>query len=294
MNKSLISVIIPCYNQAIFLEETLDSIFNQTYQNWECIIVNDGSTDNTSDLGTKWVNKDSRFIYLENENRGLSNARNSGLDISKGDFIQFLDADDIITNDKIKLSLDCFLKDSTTDIVISNFNLFYKSGQNLLPPYCSLKQELFTFNNVLFKWEQVFTIPIHCGIFKSSLFNDFRFPEELKAKEDWVMWVYVFKIGCKAGFINKSMAHYRLHDESMTKTTNMKQDLLNAYLYLETIISGKEYKELSLNLISRFYDSEIFLKNKLREIKQTTAFRISTQFKKVMRKLGIMKKLKSQ
>ncbi|WP_374360648.1 glycosyltransferase family 2 protein, partial [Cloacibacterium sp.] len=74
----LISVVVPCYNQAQYLDECLQSVLNQTYQDWECIIVNDGSPDHTEEIAKNWVEKDTRFIYLSKENGGLSSARNAG------------------------------------------------------------------------------------------------------------------------------------------------------------------------------------------------------------------------
>ena len=102
----LISVIVPCYNQANFLDETLNSILNQSYTNWECIIVNDGSPDDTENVAQKWTNKDHRFQHISKENGGLSSARNSGLEVAKGDFIQFLDSDDLLSSDKFQQSID--------------------------------------------------------------------------------------------------------------------------------------------------------------------------------------------
>ena len=87
----LISVIVPCYNQAQYLDECLQSVLNQTYQNWECIIVNDGSPDNTHEIAESYCRKDARFKYFYKENGGLSSARNAGISISNGEFIQFLD-----------------------------------------------------------------------------------------------------------------------------------------------------------------------------------------------------------
>jgi glycosyltransferase involved in cell wall biosynthesis len=74
-----ISVIVPCYNQAIYLDECLQSVLDQTHENWECIIVNDGSTDHTEETAKKWTEKDARFIYIYKKNGGLSSARNAGL-----------------------------------------------------------------------------------------------------------------------------------------------------------------------------------------------------------------------
>ena len=75
-----ISIIVTCYNQEAFLEETLNSIAQQTYSNWECIIIDDGSTDNSAQIAKKWQEKDSRFLYFYQENKDRSAARNAGID----------------------------------------------------------------------------------------------------------------------------------------------------------------------------------------------------------------------
>ena len=99
----LISVIVPCYNQAQYLDECLQSVLDQTYQNWECIIVNDGSPDHTEEVANKWLEKDPRFRYIDKENGGLSSARNAGLKEAKGEWIQFLDCDDKINTISFEL-----------------------------------------------------------------------------------------------------------------------------------------------------------------------------------------------
>ncbi len=96
----LISVIVPCYLQAEYLDECLQSVYDQTYSNWECIIVNDGSLDNTEEIAKRWLEKDNRFRYIYKENGGLSSARNAGIREAKGEWIQFLDSDDMIHKSK--------------------------------------------------------------------------------------------------------------------------------------------------------------------------------------------------
>ena len=93
MNPTL-SIIVPCYNQAAFLSETLDSILKQTFRDWECIVVNDGSPDNTSQVAGRYVELDPRFSLIETENRGVSAARNTGIRASHGEFILPLDGDE--------------------------------------------------------------------------------------------------------------------------------------------------------------------------------------------------------
>ena len=106
MNNTRVSIIIPCYNQAKYLEETLYSILNQTYSNWECLIVNDGSSDETEQIAKQFTARDKRFNYFFKENGGLSSARNFGLNKSTGTYIQFLDSDDFIDNAKLELSIN--------------------------------------------------------------------------------------------------------------------------------------------------------------------------------------------
>ena len=95
-HKPKVSVIVPCYNLAAFLPEALDSVLNQRFQDWECIVVDDGSTDDSVDVATRFVEADSRFKLLTQANSGVSRARNHGVAASKGNYILFLDADDIL------------------------------------------------------------------------------------------------------------------------------------------------------------------------------------------------------
>lgn len=94
-NKPLVSVIVPCYNHAQYLHDALSSVYNQTYQNWECIVINDQSLDNTIEVATEWIEKDSRFKLVNAEtNGGLAASRNLGIMHSNGLYILPLDADD--------------------------------------------------------------------------------------------------------------------------------------------------------------------------------------------------------
>lgn len=104
-DNSRVSVIIPTYNAEKTIESTLQSVLNQTWKNIEVIIVNDGSSDNTKNIISKYVD-DPRINYIFQENKGCSNAKNTGLKAATGDFIQYLDADDILSLDKIEVQLD--------------------------------------------------------------------------------------------------------------------------------------------------------------------------------------------
>ncbi|MFQ6601624.1 glycosyltransferase family 2 protein [Flavobacterium sp. C3NV] len=103
--QPLVSIIIPTYNRASLLKDTIDSVMSQTYDNWECIIVDDSSTDSTKELVNEFVINDSRFLFTTKPDgivKGASSSRNLGLQLSKGEYIQFLDSDDILAPNKIE------------------------------------------------------------------------------------------------------------------------------------------------------------------------------------------------
>jgi len=219
IEKPLISIIVPCYNQAHFLNECLSSVMKQTYTNWECIIVNDGSTDSTPQVAKKWVIKEKRYKYISKSNGGLSNARNTGIEKAKGDYFLFLDSDDIILPEKLKQSID-LLQNENTDVVITNFLRLKGNTKKVKKAFCILKKKYFTYENILLKWDSKFTFPPHCILISRKILGTCRFNEKLKAKEDWVMWLNIFEKKPKVSFINKALVYYRIHSKNMTKDSN--------------------------------------------------------------------------
>lgn len=284
----LVSIIIPCYNQANYLPFSLASVLAQTYSNWECIIVNDGATDNTALIAKEWFAKDSRFVYIEKQNGGLSSARNAGIGIAKGDYIQFLDADDILAPTKLSDSLD-FLKDNEA-IVVSNFASFEDvSGEKLLPPYCQLSQELLNFKSILNQWDVSFTIPIHCGFFPKSLFETIRFNETLKAKEDWLFWIQIGQKNMPFVYLDATLALYRKHAMSMTNDkTHMFNNRMVFFDTIENFITKEEYKPFLLSRLQDNFEYIHQLKKEKSDLKQSNTYQFGLLCKKVVKKLGLL------
>src|SRR4051812_2979719 len=116
IEKPLISVIIPCFNYGNFLHEAVQSVLFQSYAHLECLVIDDGSADNTPQLGRELETADGRVKYHRKSNGGLSSARNYGIDNAKGEFICFLDADDLFHREKLEGQLRCFVNCPETDI----------------------------------------------------------------------------------------------------------------------------------------------------------------------------------
>lgn len=282
MNNLRVSIIVPCFNQAQYLDEALQSVYDQTYQDWECVIVNDGSLDNTEEVAKNWIVKDARFKYFYKENGGLSSARNLGLDIVRGYYIQFLDSDDILDVKKLELSLaECEkVNNNKSKVVISNFRMFTTDKNSSTNPFCELKQEYFTFKELLFGWDYEFSIPIHCGFFHIDLFKNFRFPEELKAKEDWIMWLCLFQNESKVCFIDEPLVYYRLHQKNMTKDSkHMLENHIKAIVYLRTIISKNDYNDYLFQELQQKYVETIKLRSTIYNYQNSATYRMAEKIK---------------
>ena len=131
-----VSVIVPVYNQGEFLAEALDSVLQQTYSNWECVIVNDGSTDNSEEVAKSYLDKDNRFKYLYQENSRLAAARNNGIRHSDGYFILPLDSDNVLCPAYLEKAVSYFLLHPETTLVYGKAELFGdRSGIWNLPEY---------------------------------------------------------------------------------------------------------------------------------------------------------------
>lgn len=209
----LVSIIVPCYKQAHFLNESLTSVLNQTYPYWECIIVNDGSPDNTEAIAKQWCSKDERFKYLHKENGGLSSARNAGIKISKGDFILPLDADDILHEDYIKKVFPV-LKNNTHLGIVSSYRYFFtEKKNNIIKEY---KASGSNYRDLMFENKLM-----PSSLYRKSCWDAVGGYDETMNKgfEDWEFWLNVTKRGWEFQFVEEFLFYYRKSKKSMLMDT---------------------------------------------------------------------------
>lgn len=284
----LVSIIVPCYNQSQYLTEALESICNQTFTNWECLIVDDGSTDNTAEVAKSFIDKDSRFVYFFKENGGVSSTRNLGLENAKGQYIQFLDCDDALDVTKIELSIKELQLNNNVQIVISNFRMFTDDIKVLSPPFCILDSAYFNLEGFLYEWNTSFSLQMQCGFFDAVLFKNIRFPENLSAQEDWIVWVSLFKTGCKAVFIDEPLAYYRINPNSRMSTLGIDDNKVKVLESFKSILTYDEYYKFTFTLISRIYQSNEKVKKRLKEVRSSNAYQTGLMIKKILKKMRLL------
>lgn len=144
MADSLVSIIIPVFNRAHLISQTLDAVLHQSHKHWECIVVDDGSTDNTINIVKKYCDLDSRFqlhIRPKNYKKGGNICRNLGFNLSKGEYIQWLDSDDLIAENKIKLQVEAFQKSNRISVAICKFGYFTNAKK------LSVRENIKTYRN---------------------------------------------------------------------------------------------------------------------------------------------------
>lgn len=145
----MISVIIPTFNKAFLLKEAIDSVLSQTFQDFEIIVVDDGSTDNTREIVARI--SDSRIVYHFQRNEGVNRARNKGIEISKGEYLAFLDHDDIWLPFKLELQMGCMERHREIDFVFSNFNALIDETKKIIPSYIKKQYSVFSQNKLEFQ-----------------------------------------------------------------------------------------------------------------------------------------------
>ncbi len=226
MGKPKISVVMPVYNGGKYLKQSLKSILNQTYKNFELIVVNDGSTDSTAKILTT-IN-DKRLKIIHNiYNVGVAKSLNRGLKIAKGDYIARCDSDDINFKKRFKIQIDFLDKHLSYALVGSNAMLIDEKGKKIkktsLPATDSQIRKKILFRNPI----------LHPAVvYRKKLMNKtINYREMFNGAEDYDLWFRLLKIG-KAYNFKDSLIKHRIHKDIVTKKFHLKIELLALFVRL--------------------------------------------------------------
>ncbi len=242
-----VSVIIPTFNRASLLRETLDSVMAQTINNWECIVVDDGSTDGTDELMKEYV-KDPRFIFLRRPSdfkKGGNTCRNYGLKYARGEYIQFLDSDDLISKNKLEEQIKALKEVRTDAIAISKWEYFKDSIHSL--PDSGVKPTYINFEHPLdllriFAKHGTF-LPQHTFLIRKELIDQVGYwNEDLIINQDGEFFARII-VGCsKILFVPNAVAYYRIGTGNKTNTWSSEHritDLILSWRLISDTIESK-------------------------------------------------------
>ena len=219
MGDYKVSVIVAAYNIQDYIVKCLKSIANQTYKNFEVIVVDDGSSDNTGKLADEFAENDKRFIVIHKENGGVSSARNRGIDIASGDFIGFVDGDDIIEDDMYEMLVNNAIK-YNADISHCGYKLVENNKETLF--YGTEKLIIQDRKKGLLDlFEGTLIEPSLCNkIFKNNIVGDIRLNESISINEDLYFNVLLFNKSNKSIFEDKTKYNYMKREGSATTSSS--------------------------------------------------------------------------
>lgn len=243
--KPLVTILLATFNRSHLIAETLDSILAQTYVNWECIVIDDNSSDSTEEIVREYIKNDKRFSYykkIEKYKRGLSGTRNYGLDIAlsrNAQFIQFFDDDDLMHSNKIELEILSLIK-SNLNFTISKFEKFDHDDR------CNVSKPIFQlFHSHMGDAILIgdLKVNIQCILWRAEYIKNFRFDEHLLYAEEWELLTRIGYLNPSYDIVDEYLFKYRKHKKSLT----MGDDLDFNRRKTSAIIRIKIYEYLTVN-----------------------------------------------
>lgn len=257
--SKLLSVIIPVYNVEKYLPKCLDSIINQTYKNLEIILINDGSTDNSGKICDDYAKNDKRIKVIHQINRGVSAARNVGLDFCSGDYITFVDSDDWCDKNYFYDVMNYF-EIYNIDVIITNFERF-TVNKNRCNNKNKLKKEIILnsydaienmINRIDFGWG------ICATFYKKKSIEDIRFTNEVFYGENFEFKYKIFRNeSIKILYLPIVGYHYVIRKDSAVNSYNLNKKI-NSLIFQERLIAKEKNKRYLILLKKKYFDALIY------------------------------------
>lgn len=210
-----VSIVIPAYNAAETITETLASVQAQTLPNWEAIVVDDGSSDETVALANQFAAKDSRIRIISQPNQGVSAARNTGIGLTNFDWLLFLDADDWLSPQHLERMTTVLAADSSLDAVHCGMRQVDPDGNTFLDKYVPELTNLFPV------FARRCPLLMHACVFRKALADSVGgFDISLSTSEDWDFWQRITRTGARFGAVKEILAFYRMRPNSLSRDGN--------------------------------------------------------------------------
>lgn len=252
MNTAVVSVIMPAYNASNYIQEAINSVIGQTYSNWELIVVDDGSTDETSSIIANYCNQDIRIKSFYQDNGKQGKARNLGIAHARGTYVAFLDADDFWMPEKLEIQLE-EMKLKNVDLVFSDSYVF--NDNNVL----DRSRKMNTLNQI-FEGEEALSlflegnrIPTLTVLVKKEkihFVNGFTEKKEIPLAEDYHLWLKMIISGFVFYGSDKTLASYRVHNESSTSQDKVASKQLPE-VFFDLMHNNSEKKQIIVKALKK-------------------------------------------
>lgn len=246
--QHLISVIIPVYNTADYIERCLDSIINQSYKLLEIICINDGSTDSSLTILKQYSKRDSRIKVVSKKQGGVSSARNEGLRIASGDYIAFIDSDDWIHNKYFEYLIDAVEKDG--DIAICRYKKVNDFSDDVVVNTSCIKTEITNIEEAVA--DDYVKSQIWGRIYKKAIIDQITFSTGINIGEDTEFNLKSMLKAKKIVLIESPLYYYFVRNNSLVHTTKHKEIMLLAPLYIEYAASVESPTQKKILLLEAF------------------------------------------
>lgn len=213
-----VSIVVPAYNCADYVEETFKSVVSQDFTNWEIIFVNDGSTDSTAEVLATLAKQDSRVVVVHQENGRQGKARNHGISLAKAEWIAFLDADDLWPINKLSSQLKT-TEESQADLSFTNGYICLNNQMDLREHRFGVEDKLFEGDQGVQQFHAQNKVPTSSVMAKKSaiaVVGGFPEAREIQNCEDYLLWTRLLAEGFKLRGISEPLLFYRVHPESST------------------------------------------------------------------------------
>ncbi|MGL4848757.1 MAG: glycosyltransferase family 2 protein [Clostridium sp.] len=261
MREKKISIIIPVYNSEDYLSEAINSIMNNSFQEFEVICIDDGSSDESLNILNELEKRDERIKVYTQSNSGPSKARNLGLEKASGEYIVFMDSDDILPKDSLMLRYEA-IEESNSDVVIGGTNRFNKEKEWRMEKHYFEDGE----KDILKDFKLLRNLGPCNKIYRASLLKGMFFNEELKYAEDVAFVLEALVKAKKIYTLNKLVYKYREREGSLTFYKGREVEILrnsikslkNVFNTLDKIEMKKENKLLKINYLERVIDVDIW------------------------------------
>jgi len=265
-----VSIIMPAYNAVNYISDAIESVISQTYNNWELIIIDDGSKDSTSKVVSEWQVKDSRIQYYYQENGKQGKARNLGILKSKGIYLAFLDADDLWMPEKLEIQI-ITIQEKNVDLVFSNSYIFSDDEVNNISKATNISASVFYDKSSLELFLQANRIPILTVLVKREKVlevNGFSEDLEIQNVEDYHLWLKLLMCNCTFYSLNYILTKYREHENSATSKDRIVMHKIPTAFFDLSQLYPECKKQILQQLKSRFnliYKTNLFTKQEMSE-----------------------------